>query len=125
MLDTRLLRGGDGPPAMSDAAPLLGEWSATDPAIRIGDTIVYLTQYAPDARAASARFGVRYKVHSVRLGDRSRLVTLVVYVQEDVATGRRFDTVNIVSTGPNGSGTILARGFGRSDHPSVLVFKLN
>lgn len=101
------------------------DWCADDPAIQIGDRTVYVTQYATDAKYADEVGAASYQVRVLNLGV-SQLVTITVTNPPlDDETGRGYEVWDVVSTGPNGTGDVLARAHARSDNPVVLVFKLN
>lgn len=101
------------------------DWCADDPAIQIGDQTVYVTQYAPDAGYADELAAATYQVRVLNLGQ-NRLVTIAVNNPPvDDQSGQPYEVLDVVSTGPNGSGTVLARSSGTSSNPLVLIFKLN
>ncbi len=100
------------------------DWCADDPAIQIGDQTVYVTQYAPDSKYMDELHSARFQVRVLNLGV-SHLVTIAVTTPIiDDETGQPFEVIDVVSTGPNGTGTVLARAHGNSQRPNVLVFKL-
>lgn len=100
------------------------DWCADDPAIQIGTQTVYVTQYAPDSMYLDELQKATYQVRVLNLGD-TRLVTIAVVTPPvDDQTGQPFQVMDVVSTGPNGTGTVLARAAGQSNYPTVLIFKL-
>lgn len=101
------------------------DWCADDPAIQIGDRTVYVTQYAPDSKYVDELGAARYQVRVLNLGGSSLVTIAVTTPAVDDQTGQPFEVIDIVSTGPNGTGTVLARAHGSSQYPTVLVFKLN
>lgn len=101
------------------------DWCADDPAIQIGDKTVYVTQYAPDSKYMDELQAAKFQVRVLNLGV-SQLVTIAVTTPTvDDQTGLPYEVIDVVSTGPNGTGTVLARAHGNSRHPTVLVFKLS
>ena len=101
------------------------DWCADDPAIQIGDKTVYVTQYAPDSKYMDELHSAKFQVRVLNLGP-SQLVTIAVTTPRvDDETAQPFEVFDVVSTGPNGTGTVLARAHGNSQFPTVLVFKLN
>jgi len=101
------------------------DWCADDPAIQIGDRTVYVTQYAPEAEYAADIAAATYQVRVLNFGA-AQLVTIAVNNPKvDAQTGKPYEIYDVVSTGPNGTGTVLARSYGNSQYPVVLVFKLN
>lgn len=100
------------------------DWCADDPAIQIGSQTVYVTQYAPDAEYAADLAAAKYQVRVLNIGS-AQLVTIAVNNPPvDAGTGQPYEVYDVVSTGPNGTGTVLARSYGSSQYPTVLVFKL-
>jgi hypothetical protein len=91
------------------------------PVLQVGDRQIFVTQ-RPVEPWAEALPAARTKLITAELGDRSKLVTLVVSHQRHAPD---VDTLNIVSTEPGGLGTVLAQGYGRRDQPTILVFKLS
>lgn len=101
------------------------DWCADDPAIQIGDKTVYVTQYAPDSSYMDELHSAKFQVRVLNLGG-AHLVTIAVTTPHvDDETGQPFEVIDVVSTGPNGTGTVLARAHGHSQYPTVLVFKLS
>ena len=101
------------------------DWSADDPAIQIGGQTVYVTQYTPDARYADELAQATYQVRVLNLGG-SQLVTIAVNNPRlDDQSGEPYEVIDVASTGPNGTGTVLARSHGSSRYPTVLIFKLS
>lgn len=101
------------------------DWCAFDPEIKIGNQTVYVTQYAPDSMYMDELAAAKFKVRVLNLPD-SKLVTIAVTTPRvDDQTGQPFEVIDVVSTGPNGTGTVLARSHGHSNYPTVLVFKLD
>lgn len=101
------------------------DWCADDPAIPIGDRTVYVTQYANDSMYADELAAATFQVRVLNLGV-SQLVTITVNNPKvDDQTGRPYDVMDVVSTGPNGTGQVLARAHGASERPIVLIFKLS
>lgn len=101
------------------------DWCADDPAIQIGDRTVYVTQYAPDAMYADEIAAANYQVRVLNLGA-AQLVTIQVNNPKvDDQTGQPYEVIDVVSTGPNGTGQVLARSHGTSTYPTVLIFKLS
>lgn len=103
-----------------EVTAVMASWTREDP-IGLGDHVVFVTHRAVDGGAAELPERGRYKVHSSPLGDRSRLVTLIIHV-EGGAEHALYETV--VSTAPGGRGDVLARGFANAGQPVILVFKL-
>jgi hypothetical protein len=100
------------------------DWCADDPAIQIGNQTVYVTQYAPDAMYADELAAATYQVRVLNLGP-AQLVTIAVNNPKvDDQTGKPYEVIDVVSTGPNGTGKVLARSHGSSSWPTVLIFKL-
>lgn len=100
------------------------DWCADDPAIQIGSRTVYVTQSAPDAEYAADLAAATYQVRVLRIGP-AQLVTITVNNPPvDAQTGKAYEVYDVVSTGPNGTGTVLARSYGTSRYPTVLIFKL-
>lgn len=104
-----------------EVAAVMASWSRENPAIGLGDRVVFVTHRPVDGTTVTVPERGRYKLHSSALGDRSRLVTLIIHVQGG-AEHALYETV--VSTASDGEGEVLARGFGHSGQPVILVFKL-
>lgn len=100
------------------------DWSADGPAIQIGDRTVYVTQYSADAAYAHDIAAATYQVRVLNLGSTKLVTIAVTNPPVDDQTGRAYDVMNVVSTEPNGSGTVLARSSGNSRNPIFLIFKL-
>jgi hypothetical protein len=105
-----------------EATAVMADWSADDPAIRVGDQLLYVSHRPVDGEGGDLPARARYKVHSARLADLTRLVTLIIYAD---AGGRRGLHETVVSTSATrDEGDVLARGYGLGDQPMILVFRL-
>ena len=109
--------------AGSGASAVFADFCADDPLIQIGDgQVVYLTDQADASHLASLQ-AVKYRVlHTNRSADGTH-VTLLVYVPSD-PTGESFDVSYTVSSGPNGSGNVLAQGQTESGKVVIVHFLL-
>ncbi len=107
--------------ASSGASVVFADWCADDPAIQVGPSqVVYLTDQADSSHLASLQ-AVRYRVlGSPQLSDGLH-VTLLVYVPTD-ASGNSFDVQYTISTGPNGTGNVLASGKTESGNIVIVQF---
>jgi hypothetical protein len=119
MQSAELISAGAG--VAGEVTAVMASWSREEPTIGLGDHVVFVTHRPVDGDAAEVPERGRYKVHSSALGDRSRLVTLIIHVQGGTEHAL-YETV--VSTAPGGGGEVLARGFGNAGQPVILVFKL-
>jgi len=109
--------------ASTGASAVFADWCADDPAIQIAGKTVYLTDYADQAYAIDLQ-AVQYRVLYTHRDKAGQLhVTLLVYVPSH-PTGEDFDTRYVVSTGPNGSGNVLAQGKGHSGRVVIVQFVL-
>jgi hypothetical protein len=101
---------------------VIADFCADDPVITVApNKVVYLTDYA-DSQYLDSLKAVRYRV-LYTYGDQSgRLhVTLLIYIPSG-PTGDQFDIDYVISTGPDGSGTVLAKGHGQSGQVLILRF---
>ena len=107
--------------AGSGASVVIADFCADDPVVQIGpDQVVYLTDQADSSHLASLQ-SVKYRVlHTNQSADGTR-VTMLLYFPSD-PTGESFDVQYTVSTGPNGSGSVLASGETESGKVVIVNF---
>jgi hypothetical protein len=108
----------------SGASVVIADFCADDPIIEIAPgKVVYLTDYADSSHLASLQ-AVKYRVLHTHTDRQGRMhVTLLIYVPSD-PTGESFDASYVISTGPDGSGTVLAQGESGSGKVVVVHFIL-
>jgi hypothetical protein len=106
------------------ASVVMADFCADDPVIQVGNgQVVYLTDEADSSHLASLQ-AVKYRVlHTDRTADGTH-VTLLLYFPND-SNGASFDVDYTVSTGPNGSGNVLAQGHTESGKAVVIQFVLH
>lgn len=109
--------------AGSGASVVFADFCADDPVIQIGDgQVAYLTDRADSSHLASLQ-AVKYRVlHSKPSADGTH-VTMLLYVPSD-PSGEPFDIDYTVSTGPDGSGNVLAQGETESGKVVIVHFVL-
>ena len=110
--------------AGSGASVVIADFCADDPIIQIAPgKVVYLTDVADSAYLANLQ-SVKYRVLHTHVDGQGRThVTLLVYVPSD-PSGDSFDVKYTVSTGPNGSGLVLAEGETESGKVVIIHFIL-
>ena len=107
--------------ASGGATAVFADWCADDPVIQVGGgQVVYLTDRADSAHLASLQ-AVRYSVLYTEQRQDGKHVTLLLYVPAD-ASGESFDVQYTISTGPNGSGSVLASGETESGRIVIVNF---
>jgi hypothetical protein len=109
--------------AGSGASVVIADFCADDPMIQVTPHhVVYLTDYADSSHLASLQ-AVKYRVLHTSTDDDGRTrVTLLIYLPSD-PTGD-FEAKYTVSTGPNGSGRVLAEGETESGRVAIVYFSL-
>jgi hypothetical protein len=110
--------------AGSGASVVIADFCADDPIIQIAPgKVVYLTDRADSSHLASLQ-AVKYRVLQPSTDGAGRThVTMLIYVPSD-PTGESFDVKYLVSTGPNGSGDVLAEGETESGKVVIVHFIL-
>lgn len=105
------------------------EWCSEDPAIHFTDAsghgqTVYLTAYGDGVEHSRAVSAVAYAL-STEYTDHGHRTTvkLVVFVPDDCR--HHFHVRDVVSTGPDGTGLVLARHDANSGQRSDLDFEIN
>ena len=101
---------------------VIADFCADDPVIQVAPgQVVYLTDYA-DSQYVDGLKAVKYRVLYTYRDQAGHLhVTLLVYVPS-AATGDQFDINYVISTGPDGSGNVLAQGHGQSGQVLIVRF---
>ena len=101
----------------------IAEESSGNRGIRVGDRLVYVSHRPARSGDAQALLPLhaRFKVHSVSLGDHTRLVTLIIHPRGADDLGLEE---TVVSTREGGQGRMLARGLSHCGQPVILVFRL-
>jgi hypothetical protein len=112
--------------AISGAA---SEWCSEDPVIHFVDAgghsqTVYLTAYGEGVEHSHAVSAMAY-TYATEYGDHGHKtkVKLVVFVPDDCR--HHFHVRSVVSTGPGGTGVVLAHHDGDSGHNSGLEFEIS
>jgi hypothetical protein len=110
--------------AGSGASVVIADFCADDPIIQIAPgKVAYLTDQADSPHLASLQ-AVKYRVlHTSTDQDGRTHVTLLVYVPSD-PSGDSFDVKYTVSSGPDGSGEVLADGETESGKVVIIHFIL-
>ena len=110
--------------AGSGASVVIADFCADDPVIQVAPgKVVYLTDRADGAHLSSLQ-AVKYRVlYTYTDGAGRTHVTLLVYVPSD-PSGESFALGYTVSTGPDGSGLVLAQGETESGKVVIIQFIL-
>ena len=110
--------------AGSGASVVIADFCADDPLIQITPgQAVYLTDTADSSHLASLQ-AVTYKVLQTATDSNGVThVTLLIYFPNDL-TGADFNVGYTISTGPNGSGNVLAQGTTDSGDLLIVNFTL-
>lgn len=116
--------------APAPPAGAVAEWCEDDPLITIvtphgNQVLLHVTNYGQDPQALLEVKQARIMLGEVGSSHDEQLtgVKLRVLIQHHL--GQRFNTRSVVSTGPSGSGVVLARVDGRSGETMELEFKLD
>jgi len=109
--------------AGSGASVVIADFCADDPVIQVGpNQVAYLTDQADSSHLPSLQ-AVKYRVlHTEQAADGTH-VTLLLYIPND-PNGDSFVVQYTISTGPNGSGTLLAQGETESGEILIVQFVL-
>lgn len=112
---------------LSALTAVASEWCSEDPPIHFVDATghtrtVYLTAYGEGVEHSHAVSAVSY-TSAIEYGDHGHKtkVRLVVFVPDD--SRHHFHVRTVVSTGPGGTGVVLARHDGDSGHGSAVDFE--
>jgi hypothetical protein len=110
--------------AGSGASVGIADWCADDPIIQVAPGhVVYLTDTADSLHLASLQ-AVQCRVLQTSTDEDGTIeVTLLILVPND-PTGASFDVSYTISTGPNGSGNVLAQGQTQSGQVVIVHFDL-
>lgn len=110
--------------AGSGASVVIADFCADDPLIQIlPGRAVYLTDTADSSHLASLQ-AVTYQVLQAAPDSQGTVhVTLLIYIPND-PTGASFQVSYTISTGPNGSGNVLAQGTTDSGDFLIVNFTL-
>jgi hypothetical protein len=113
---------------LSAVTSAASEWCSDDPAIHFRDgsghiQTVYLTTFGEGVEHSHAVSAEAYS-YGTEIGDHGHKTTvkLTVFVPDD--SRRHFHVRCVVSTGPGGTGIVLAHHDGESGHNSDLEFEL-
>ena len=110
--------------AGSGVSVVIADWCADDPMIQISPGhVVYLTDAADSSHLASLQ-AVTYRVLQTSTDQDGTHVTLLLYFPNDFVTGDSFNLSYTISTGPNGSGNVLAQGQTESGQVLIVNFTL-
>ena len=103
------------------ASVVIADFCADDPMIQVApNRVVYLTDYA-DPQYLTSLQAVKYAVlGSYSDGSGALHVTLLIYIPD--SPEGQFETRYVISTGPNGSGNVLATGTGQSGGLIIVRF---
>ena len=110
--------------AGSGASVVIADWCADDPMIQIAPgKVAYLTDTADSSHLASLQAVQYWVLNTSNYTDGTTKVTLLIYVPSD-PSGQSFDLSYTISTGPDGSGNVLAEGRAESGQLLIVTFAL-
>jgi hypothetical protein len=111
-------------------AGAVAEWCEDDPLVtivtRAGNRVdVHVTNYGQGAQFLPAVKRATVFVEEVDSSHSGKVTEVKIHVVVPHHLGQRFATRAVVSTGPSGTGTLLAVAEGRSGDTMQLEFKLD